>query len=237
MLIGYDRKLCSMGVIREIHLDFGKTPHVAVSGATGTGKTMAVKLILGRILSEMPDAQVTVCDFKHDDFRFLDGLKHYYSFLSCSDGLESFFREFQTRQNGECNSRSFRLLVFDEWASYLNTISDKKTIEAEKMKLATLLMLGRSYRFHILVSQQRFDTATSFISGARDQFSFVVALGNISKEAAQMFGFDKDAMIPAHGVGAGHALIHGAEQISIQVPTVQDFCKLDKAILQLISRS
>lgn len=208
-----------------------REPHLAIFGPTGSGKTYAEELLIGRIAIHIPGAQVTVCDFKADDFRFLRGCKRYYEFIDCQRGLDDFYTSFLARQQGNSTDRSFRLLVFDEWASFLNFL-DKKEVEAAKKQLATLLMLGRSFNCHVLICQQRADA--EYFGKARDNFSVVIALGNISKEAAAMFGFPRDEMEPVNGVGAGYMLTNGTDLIQIQVPTVRYPERLEAAIRKIV---
>ncbi len=48
-----------------------KAPHTVIFGATGSGKTYATKLMLGRVSMYCPDSQFFICDFKGDsDFSF-----------------------------------------------------------------------------------------------------------------------------------------------------------------------
>lgn len=105
--------------------NFARCPHLLVVGATGSGKTYAVKLLLGRIANHISDAEVTLCDFKHDDFRFLDGASRYYAFDNCKKGLDAFYAAFQARQQGEDTSRTFCILVFDEWASFVSMLEKR----------------------------------------------------------------------------------------------------------------
>lgn len=107
----------------------------------------------------VPDSQLYVCDFKGDeDFKFLSGLNRFYRFMECSSGLHQFYERFQKRQLGEERDKNMIVLYFDEYAAFCNSL-DKKTIEEEKRKLSNLLMLGRSFRVHVIVSQQRADAA------------------------------------------------------------------------------
>lgn len=213
--------------------DPSRLPHLLIIGATGSGKTYAAKLLLGRIAAHIPEAKAILCDYKADDFRFLSGSPCYYEFDGCTEGLNAFYAAFQARQRGDNPSRSLRLLMFDEWASYVSML-DKKDAEEAKRKLATLLMLGRSFNFHVLVSQQRADAA--YFSTARDNFNIVVALGNLSRESRDMFfsGF-KDELGPVRQVGEGYMLTNGAELRHIQVPRVRDPGKLDDAIRRLVT--
>ena len=78
-----------------------RCPHLLVVGATGSGKTYAVKLLLGKTQKYFPDTEVILCDYKHDDFRFLDDCPRYFWFERCAEGVDSFYRTFQKRQQGE----------------------------------------------------------------------------------------------------------------------------------------
>lgn len=209
----------------------GFSPHMLIIGNTGSGKTYAEELLLGRVSKYIPDAEVTVCDFKADDFRFLRGCKRYYEFTDCQRGLDDFYTAFLARQQGNRIDRSFRLLVFDEWASFLNFL-DKKAAEEAKKKLATLLMLGRSFNVHVLICQQRADA--EYFAKARDNISVVLAMGNVSKESALMFGFPRDEMEPASGVGSGYMLTNGTDLTRIQVPLVRFPERLKAAIKSVV---
>ncbi len=213
--------------------NFVRCPHLLVMGATGSGKTYAVKLLLGRISKYLLDAEITLCDYKHDDFRFLDGYSRYFEFERCAEGLNQFYTAFQMRQQGDDSSRSFRLLLFDEWASFISMM-EKKEAEDAKRKLSTLLMLGRSFNCHVLVSQQRADAA--YFSSARDNFSVIIALGNLSKESRDMFFSSfKDQLEPVSQIGAGHMLVNGVDLYHIQVPKVANEQKLKESIQQLVT--
>ena len=202
-----------------------RSPHLLVVGATGTGKTYAVKLLLGRIANYIPDSEITLCDFKHDDFCFLDGASRYYTFDRCMDGLDAFYSTFHA-------PRFFHLLVFDEWASFVSML-DKKEAEDAKRKLATLIMLGRSFNIHVLVSQQRADAA--YFSTARDNFNAVIALGNLSRESRDMlFSSFRDEMKPVRNLGEGYMLLNGITIHHVQVPIVTNSQKLDNMIRRLV---
>lgn len=225
--VALDRDLWQEGISYEVFWDYKHFPHVLCFGSTGSGKTYAVKLLIGTIALKIPQAKILICDFKADDFKFLNGCTRYFQFTDCAVGLDAFVKMFEARQSGTDESRDFRLLVFDEWASYCNNL-DKKAVEEEKRKLATLLMLGRSFNVHVLVSQQRADA--EYFAKSRDNFSVVIALGNISKESCLMFGFDRDAMKPARHTGEGHILFNGDDLRSIVVPTVSRPDRLEAAI-------
>lgn len=207
-----------------------------------TGKTVFEKYILGTISLEIPEAQATICDFKGEDFKDLEGCKRYYTFTECESGFDRFYREvFQQRQHGYCNNRDLRLIVFDEWASYLNYIVGSSTVdgltgakraEIERQKMATLLMLGRAYSCNVILCQQVFYAKQ--LEGAKENLSLVVNFGNMSKIVAGMWEFDNEQLLPAQAAGAGHILRNRVEQTAFQAPIVTDFVKLDKAIRRLV---
>lgn len=212
-----------------------QAPHAVIFGNTGSGKTYATKIFLGRVSKYFPDSQITICDFKGDtDFSFLTGEDRFYRFLDCEKGLANFYKQFEQRQSGEDQQRNFRLLVFDEWASYcLNC--DKKKAEEEKKRLATLLMLGRSFNVHVLISQQRVDAA--YFLSARDNISLVIALGNLSAEGKEMmFREFKDQMKPDRKRGTGYMITNGTDFTPIVVPVISNPDRLNHYIYQAVTR-
>jgi len=235
MLIGYDRSLLEVGVEKEIYACFKKFPMMAISGATGWGKTAFEKYLLGTIATEEPDAKITLCDFKREDFRYLEDCKRVFTFTDCSKGFDEYLKEFTLRQNGDSNERCLHILVFDEWASYLNftsLTSGNKSADIEKSKMSNLLMTGRAFSCHVIVTQQIF--YAKHFEGARDNFSLVVNFGNPSKEVVGMWGFDKERLMHAENIGEGHILMNDT-QIPFQSPIIRDFDKLDEVIRKVIS--
>ena len=212
-----------------------KAPHTVIFGATGSGKTYATKLMLGRISMYCPDSQFFICDFKGDsDFCFLHDKNRFYRFLDCKKGLADFYVLFQKRQSGEDNHRNMLLLFFDEWASYILNL-EKREAEEEKKKLATLLMLGRSFNCLVLVSQQRVDA--TYFNSSRDNFNMVISLGNLSTEGKEMmFREFKDQMKPDRRQGTGYMITNGTDFTSIAVPSISDMNRLNHCIKQAVVR-
>ncbi len=153
-----------------------KNPHMAIQGVTGTGKTYLVKQILARIGLYFSDSEITICDFKGDDsFIFLEdsSCMRYYRFVECMAGFDSFYESFLDRQAGLDCSRNLRLIMFDEWSSFLNFL-DKKQAEEYRKKLSVLIAMGRSFYYHILLAQQRL-SAEDFPK-VRDNFNNIITL-------------------------------------------------------------
>ncbi len=215
------KTMLDLGVKSAIPWYYTKNPHMLIFGSPGRGKTYLVKKIIAEVECSTSEPSVTVCDFKADDFDYLEGCKNYYSYDNCFNGLKNFYAAFKERQTHTDNTRTFKLLIFDEWASFLNTL-DKKAADEAKSILSTLLMLGRSFNVHVIISQQRADA--EYFSKARDNFSMIVAMGNISKESVQMFFNDfADMISKTDTIGQGHLLINGSDYHEIIVPEIEDY--------------
>lgn len=232
IMIGFQSPALAEGLRCPILWDTYKCPHAVFFGATGSGKTYLTKLTVGRVANHLAMESTCICDFKgDDDFSFLEGKQGFFRYEECSAGLDYAIDLLKRRQQGQDTSRSFFLLVFDEWASYLNFL-DKKAAEAAKKKLSYLLMLGRSFNIHVLISQQRVDA--SYFNAARDNFSLIAGMGRLSKEAVDMmFSEYKDVVKRNQPCGYG-SLIHGNDFHEIIVPQVNDIKKLHAAIWEAV---
>lgn len=234
IIIGLDKQILEYGASLPIGWDCVRYPHMVIFGATGSGKTYLLKLVLGRISLHIPDACMSICDFKgDDDFSFLNGCKAFYRITDVQDGLVSFHSLLQRRQAGEDKSRH-HFLVIDEYASFLNSL-DKKQAEAAKQTLANILMLGRSFNLHVILSQQRLDAV--YFGNARDNFSCVIGMGRLSKESTEMMFSDyKDVIDRNKPRGEGSCLL-GGDFYDIIVSHVRDMDRLDATIRLSVLRS
>lgn len=230
-----NQKFISYGVIETVKWNTERAPHIITIGSTGSGKTYFNKLLLGKISLYSPSSQIYVCDFKgDDDFSFLEGCSKFYRFTDCSNGLKIFCERFQKRQQGEEKEKNMIILFFDEWASYCNSL-DKKLIEEEKKKLSNLLMLGRSFNVHVIISQQRADA--TYFNSARDNFNLVIGLGNLSEESKNMLFHEfKAQMISDKTQGTGYMLVNGSNLTEIKVPKISNMEKLKSTIKKGVLR-
>ena len=232
----YSRDLTELGILSPVCWDMITHPHLLIVGSTGSGKTYAERLIIGKVCKYLPDAELAICDFKNEDFRNFDGLSRHFGYEDCIVGLNEFYKVFQLRLNGEDETRTPRILLFDEWGAFV-TSRDKKEADEVKKKLSTLLMLGRSYRTHVVIGLQRADSE-HFKAGARDNFSSILALGNLSKEQRQMLFSDyKDEMVSDCGRGSGYLLRDGKGVKRVVVPEVRNIDLLNLAIAEGLTRN
>jgi DNA segregation ATPase FtsK/SpoIIIE-like protein len=225
--LGFDKSLFEFNIPFYIEWDVIKYPHMILFGSTGSGKTYLLKLILGRIALRMSNAAFTICDFKgDDDFSFLNGCSTFFRYEECKKGLDRFLALLRDRQDG-ADKTVHQFLIFDEYAAYLNFL-DKKQAESTKQLMATILMLGRSFNMHIIISQQRVDAV--YFASARDNFSAVIGMGRLSKESVEMMFADfKDEIDRNKPLGEGNCLI-GGNLTEIVVPLVQNQHRLESVI-------
>lgn len=214
--IGIDRRWWDDYAVRRPIYWTDSTPHMVIFGNTGSGKTTLLKLILARIGKYVDGASVTCCDYKNE-LDFLKGTKRYYGYKGMQDGISQFYKDFEARLEGRDSSRDFRVLVLEEFSSFILSLEKK---EADRMRsyVSILLNLGRSLGVHVITSFQRPDSA-HFQHGARDNLGMVIALSSLSNEAISMFHFCKEEMLDC-GTGEGHVLINGL-MVPIRIPLVK----------------
>lgn len=223
-----------LGLKIPIDWDTEAAPHGCCFGTTGSGKTYALKLLLGKLV-KYEKSILTVCDGKGGgDFDFLKGCERYAS-IDVTSVFDEFYNGFLARQRGEDESQDMRVLMFDEWSAYLDGLDEKKHMEAQRKKLGQLLRLGRSFHYHVILGQQRMDS--SYFQGFRENFNLVIGLSNLSKESRDMFFSEyKDQMEPDRARGTGYMTVNGANFTPVAVPKVNDLEKLHRAILAGVIR-
>lgn len=237
MDIGYNYTLWKEYHAKQIlNVDLRSHPSLLLTGASGSGKSYALKYLLGK-LSDKP-VNSSFCNFKRsNDFQFLDKYRNYFSYMECSDGLCNFYETFKNFQNtyGGFNGK-YHILIFDEFPAFIlsTVLKDKKTADAYKMMVSEILMLGRSYGFGIWLVMQRPDS--SFLpNGARDNFHITISLGNLSKEAKSMLYNGEELPDHIYSVGEGICWIDGKGLVEIKYPEIQNMKKLENKILNSLS--
>lgn len=220
------------GINRWINFSLDLCPMGLVCGPSGVGKTYLCKQILARIRIATP-CEIYVCDQKSDDdFQFLEGCKHFYRYPNCGNGLHDFYNRFQQRQNGTDKDRHPLVLFFDEWSSFCNA-SDKKSIEEDKKLLGILVSMGRSFRCHVIISQQRADAI--YFNQFRDNFSLCIGIGNLSDESRKMLfpDYAKD-LLPDRKRGTGYLSRNGEKPVAFFTPPIKDINMVHRIIREAV---
>lgn len=231
MELFYNTRLLDYGTARYINWDYKMFPNLLVLGNTGSGKSYALRLLLARVVHQIPDSRLWVCDYKKE---FLsEPAPRYWGYKDVMSGFNDFYTVLEDRLDGNPD-RSFCCLLIDEYISWLSSM-EKKESEEVKKRMAQLLFMVRSLNMHVILGCQR-GMAESFSYGSRDCLN-VLFLGSPSKESIRSFvtGEEADIIKPC-GQGAGYILFDGRPPKAITVPTIRDMTRVYEAIIQGASR-
>ena len=179
------------------------------------------------------NCEIYVADQKSDtDFQFLEGSKHFYRYPECGKGLHDFYNRFQQRQNGTDKDRHPLVLFFDEWSSYCNA-GDKKSIEEDKKLLGILVSMGRSFRCHVIISQQRADAI--YFNQFRDNFSLCIGMSNLGQQSREMLfpDYAKD-LLPDRTRGTGYLSMNGEKPVAFFTPPIKDIYRVHRIIREAV---
>lgn len=219
---------------RWLNWETSKLPHFLIVGGSGSGKTYFEKLLLGKISRSDHNSLVILCDFKGDES--LD-YQQAFRFHEVEKGLDIFLNLFHARWSNQDKSKFPIFLCFDELGAYITSL-DRKTADKVKKQLALVLMMGRSFHCHLIITLQRAD-ASYFTNGGRDNFAIRLGLGKLSTESHRMLFPDTDSQDFANFVGGrGSGVIYrdGFELEQVVVPTVSRPKFLDSEIVLLLTR-
>ncbi|MFR4087825.1 MAG: FtsK/SpoIIIE domain-containing protein [Dysosmobacter sp.] len=207
--------------------------NMLVIGATGTGKTVAIKILMAKILKFIPNAKLWLLDFKKFDFRDFAGLPRYYGFSDCVQGLRDFYTAFKRQQElGIAGEPHY--LVIDEWGSFIASL-DKKEAEEMKRLLSELLMLGRAYQFFPIVGIQRPDASASRLRGIT--FNAVLRWAIQARRVGGWSFRDSTAgRIMECKKREGHLYIDGMGLEKVRIADIADIDALDAIIREAMSR-
>lgn len=222
--------------------------HALITGASGSGKSMATIYMLGKLLQICPDIHITICDFKNSDtFRFLQVYPHYYAGDRCFEGVMDYYEHFTfAREQGIAEKR--HLLIFDEYPGALGYWKGqdkrKKTDKSVQVMnvVSEVLCLGRSIGnsgngFGVWCVCQR-ASAEIFPMGSRDNYMILVLLGRTSREQRQMLLSGED--IPEGRIyqpGEGLLLADGAPLTEVCFPLIADMENWKGHILDILMKN
>ena len=243
-----DERAHRMGLEKWVSLDYSKSCHVLWAGRSGSGKSVAAKLLLARTVllapPELQPVELTIIDPKEDiDFGFLalSSCSRFYRGEEAPQGLNDFYDAYIKRKNGSEESESVNLKIcfVDEFASMINILDSKKEKEEAQRKLNLLLTLSRSRRFSVQLATQQPSAQIFGTSGSasREQFGAVCLLGDGgggSETQSMLFdGVSRERMREFGSIGgraAGWLSINGGIAQPVRVPTIGDMDKLNKVI-------
>lgn len=221
LVLGHERTMLEMaGHEVEVCWDYTRHAHMLIVGGTGSGKSYAVVRLLHLIWGYMPGAQIWINDYKASkDYDHLAGEYPILYYTAVVEGVEKAHAELRYRQeHHQKMDCPFTCLVFDEYTSYLNSL-EKKEAERIKGMMGEILAMGRAFNIHIICVTQRGDA--KFFDSARDNFSLILGMGNLSEEQkAMLFREFRDEIEPIRKIGGGYLNVNGEKLVALQVPSM-----------------
>lgn len=210
--------------------------NLLVVGRTGSGKSYALLTILG-IYTKIPDIRIIICDYKKSSFSQFEESKNFFGYNDVGEGIKAVYQEFSERlqDNNQERNKNKIVLLIDEYGAFISS-QDKKNAEQFKTLIGNMLFMGRSLGIIVILGTQRANSEL-FANGARDQFSAVLALGNLSKEQKSMLFFEeREKLNRNNGLGEGYLLIDGKGVEPVKIAPITDFDTLNKNITAAMNR-
>lgn len=217
----------------DINLGYGvtynpaKSPHILISGGTGSGKSMFMSFLLIEFLKQK--STIFLCDPKNSDLGSLSNYlgKKYVATTPNNivrvirlavDEMKSRYdymnENFIYGANFETHGFKPVWILFDEIGAFQAYGTDKKSkdlISEVMYGIKQIILLGRQAGCFILIAGQQIN-ANNLSTELRDNFSLRVSLGfNSSEGLRMMFGSaTPDVSIPIEIKGAGLLYLHGS---------------------------
>lgn len=217
----------------EINIGYGvtynpaKSPHILISGGTGSGKSMFMSFLLIEFLKQK--STTYLCDPKNSDLGALSNYLGQKNVATTPNNIARVIRlavdEMKIRydymnenfiygSNFETHGFKPVWILFDEIGAFQAYGTDKKSKEIinETMdRIKQIILLGRQAGCFILIAGQQIN-ANNLSTELRDNFSLRVSLGfNSSEGLRMMFGSaTPDVTIPIEVKGAGLLYLQGS---------------------------
>ncbi|ARW09090.1 ATP-binding protein [Bacillus atrophaeus] len=223
----------ALPLMKHVSWKFDKLPHMLISGSTGGGKTYFMLTVIKACVGL--GADVKILDPKNADLADLEKVlpKRVYSqkngILMCLrksvDGMMKRMDEMKKMPNYKTGENYAYLglkpvfIFFDEYVAFMDLLDMKERNEALSY-MKQLVMLGRQAGYFLVLGAQRPD-AKYLADGIRDQFSFRVALGNMSDTGYGMMFGDVDKTFMEKDVkGRGYAYVGTGSILEFYSPIV-----------------
>ncbi|AUJ61359.1 DNA translocase FtsK [Bacillus velezensis] len=234
--ISIDEAVAKDGVLplmKHVSWKFDKLPHMLISGSTGGGKTYFMLTVIKACVGL--GADVKILDPKNADLADLEEVlpKRVYSqkngILMCLrksvDGMMERMDEMKKMPNYKTGENYAYLglkpvfIFFDEYVAFMDLLDMKERNEALSY-MKQLVLLGRQAGYFLVLGAQRPD-AKYLADGIRDQFSFRVALGDMSDTGYGMMFGDVDKTFMEKDVkGRGYAYVGTGSILEFYSPIV-----------------
>lgn len=225
----------------EIDLGYGviynpiHTPHILLTGGTGSGKSLFISFIIIELLKIKAD--ITIADIKKSDLSSLSAFLGTDKVASSSTSIAKVVRlaveemrsrydfinapeNFKYGSNFSDHGFNQKWLLFDEIGAFSGSATDKKSKEivTEVMDgIKQLILLGRQAGVFILIAGQQVN-ASNVSTELRDNLGLRIALGANSQEGYRMvFGSAMPEILPAIEVkGSGLLYMQGSGKESAE---------------------
>lgn len=216
------------GIKIPVYINFTSRPHLLVVGNTGSGKTHFLKFLLAKFVKVNPDLEIYVCDYKGDDFSFLEGEERYFVYTKYLDGITQFYNRFLLRLEKQEKQLNRCVLLLDEFNTFITSL-DKKSQEHVKQMLSAILNMARSKNMSVITGVQH---ANVTILSSRDAYTNVLGLSTLSKETVGMIFNDFRDRIISLPCGQGFFYADGEKDIhQVIVPRIRSLDIVHRMIL------
>ncbi|HEM5943261.1 TPA: hypothetical protein U2C31_000975 [Streptococcus suis] len=223
------------GSNKPITWDMTRWPHMLISAPTNSGKSYFIKYLLSVINLHLSASFCVIMDYKQgiDYWQWRD-FENIFLGDNVYHGFDKAYSVFENRRNNPNQKYPPFFLVFEEYQSTVESISNKAQKEEFLQKVGNLLRLSRQVNYHLICICQRID-ASIFPAGGRENFASKISIGRLSPQAKQML-FPDDEVNRNKGQGEVNIQFDGQPVIEARTYSIRDMNKAEQLITDLLSR-